>query len=140
MVTAMSTRLSPISNSELHSLLVSHEIRLQEQATYSTILPSANMVYKGQNSNNTRAPASPHFHNHRSQSISTTDHIKTTTGPFIPAYSNSDFNTWFPNTGATHHITPDLANLSITNNYNGLDQLTVGNGPAHGETSTSRAE
>ncbi|BFG31253.1 hypothetical protein CerSpe_175270 [Prunus speciosa] len=30
MVTAMSTRLSPISYSELHSLLVSHEIRLQE--------------------------------------------------------------------------------------------------------------
>ncbi|ONI13044.1 hypothetical protein PRUPE_4G199600 [Prunus persica] len=64
MVTAMSTRLSPISYSELNSPLVSHEFRLQEQATYSTILPSANMVYKGQNSNNTRAPASPNFHNH----------------------------------------------------------------------------
>ncbi|XP_020412864.1 uncharacterized protein LOC109947331 [Prunus persica] len=47
MVTAMSTKLSPISYSELHSLLVSHEIRLQEKATYSTILPSANLVYKG---------------------------------------------------------------------------------------------
>ncbi|CAL9012675.1 unnamed protein product, partial [Prunus brigantina] len=68
MVTAMSTKLNPISYLELHSLLLSHEIRLQEQATYSTILPSANMVYKGQNSNNTRAPASPNFHNNRSES------------------------------------------------------------------------
>ncbi|XP_008238542.1 PREDICTED: uncharacterized protein LOC103337169 [Prunus mume] len=181
MVTAMSTRLSPISYSELHSLLVSHEIRLQEQATYSTILPSANMVYKGQNSNNTRAPASPNFHNHRSQSnfknishqnnhrsfhtrsnslhrgllptppnpsnttrcqiCNQTNHLAATCRyrydkpndasahiASFPAYSNSDFNTGFPDTGATHHVTPDLANLSIANNYNGPDQLKVGNG------------
>ncbi|CAL9028341.1 unnamed protein product, partial [Prunus brigantina] len=42
--------------------------------------------------------------------------------------SNSDFSTWFPDTSATHHVTPDIANLSIANSYIGPDQLKVGNG------------
>lgn len=34
---------------------------------------------------------------------------------------------WFPNSGATHHVTPDLSALSIANEYNGTDGLLVGN-------------
>lgn len=36
---------------------------------------------------------------------------------------------WYPNTSATHHITPDLADLSLSNNYHGVDIATVSNGP-----------
>lgn len=30
--------------------------------------------------------------------------------------------------GANYHVTPDLASLHISNEYNGKDQLRVGNG------------
>lgn len=35
---------------------------------------------------------------------------------------------WYFDSGASHHVTPDLANLSINSEYNGDDQLVVGNG------------
>ncbi|RVW21134.1 Retrovirus-related Pol polyprotein from transposon RE1 [Vitis vinifera] len=35
---------------------------------------------------------------------------------------------WYPDTATNYHITPDLANLSIAHDYNGHDQLHVGNG------------
>lgn len=35
---------------------------------------------------------------------------------------------WYPDSGATNHVTSDLGNLSICLEYNGLDQLCVGNG------------
>ena len=35
---------------------------------------------------------------------------------------------WYPDSGATHHITHDLANLNVrANEYQGLDQIRVGN-------------
>ena len=37
-------------------------------------------------------------------------------------------NNWYADTGATHHITPDMANLNIKNkDYTGSDQVQVGN-------------
>jgi hypothetical protein len=40
----------------------------------------------------------------------------------------SDIN-WYPDTGATNHVTIDLANLSLQfDHYTGADQLHVGNG------------
>ncbi|XP_021829321.1 uncharacterized protein LOC110769611, partial [Prunus avium] len=145
MVTAMSTKLSPISYSELHSLLVSHEIRLQEHATHSTILPSANMAYRGSNSNSNRGSSNQHnrnpfnsnnqgssnFNNNRGSSTYNNRYDKPNdASAHIASFptSNSDFSAWFPDTGATHHVAPDIANLSIANSYTGQDQLKVGNG------------
>jgi hypothetical protein len=36
--------------------------------------------------------------------------------------------TWFPNTGANHHVTPDLANMTSSKLYLGNDHLHVGDG------------
>lgn len=36
--------------------------------------------------------------------------------------------TWFPDTGAMHHATPDLASLGRREDYVGGSQLVVGNG------------
>ena len=36
--------------------------------------------------------------------------------------------TWFTDTGATNHVTPDLNNLSLHSEYVGTDSLAVGNG------------
>ncbi|KAL5851272.1 hypothetical protein ACOSQ3_006390 [Xanthoceras sorbifolium] len=35
---------------------------------------------------------------------------------------------WYVDSGATNHITPDFSNLSINNEYKGADRLAVGNG------------
>ncbi|KAF8394586.1 hypothetical protein HHK36_020800 [Tetracentron sinense] len=37
-------------------------------------------------------------------------------------------STWFTDTGATNHVTADLNNLSLHSDYEGSDNLTVGNG------------
>ncbi|KAE8651778.1 hypothetical protein Csa_006130, partial [Cucumis sativus] len=37
-------------------------------------------------------------------------------------------NRWYPDTGATNHITNDLANLNYSTNYNEVEQVHVGNG------------
>lgn len=43
--------------------------------------------------------------------------------PYMNAYLN-----WFPDTGATHHATPDLTALSRAHTYTGTVTLQVGNG------------
>lgn len=35
--------------------------------------------------------------------------------------SNISAHTWLPDTGATHHATPDIASLSSSEEYNGSD-------------------
>lgn len=37
---------------------------------------------------------------------------------------------WYSDTGATHHVTSDLDNLSIHTSYHGSDSIQVGNGAA----------
>jgi hypothetical protein len=53
-------------------------------------------------------------------------------GPNLTAYTaasshSRDLN-WYPETGATHHITSDLNNLSLSEAYDGPDEIQVGNG------------
>lgn len=40
----------------------------------------------------------------------------------------SSISSWYLDSGANHHVTPDLSALSITNEYNGTNDLLVGNG------------
>ncbi|XP_031097079.1 uncharacterized protein LOC116001334 [Ipomoea triloba] len=42
--------------------------------------------------------------------------------------NNVTAHTWLPNTGATHHATPDIAALSNSEDYVGNDTLRVGDG------------
>ncbi|KAK1434088.1 hypothetical protein QVD17_11006 [Tagetes erecta] len=43
-------------------------------------------------------------------------------------HRSSSSSTWFPDTGANSHVTPDLASLGTSEAYNGDDALHVGNG------------
>ena len=43
----------------------------------------------------------------------------------VPLGSPSSVN-WYPDTGATHHVTPDLSALTLANEYKGMDKLLVG--------------
>jgi hypothetical protein len=48
--------------------------------------------------------------------------------PNSAPHSSHDLN-WYPDTGATNHVTSDLGNLNLqAEEYNGSDQLRVGNG------------
>ncbi|KAA8515147.1 hypothetical protein F0562_018326 [Nyssa sinensis] len=48
---------------------------------------------------------------------------------FVAANNGGWENDWLVDTGATHHITHDMANLNLkSDDYNGTDQLQVGNG------------
>lgn len=38
---------------------------------------------------------------------------------------------WYPNSGATNHVTPNPNNLAIKENYTGTDQIHIGNGSGH---------
>ncbi|KAF8389139.1 hypothetical protein HHK36_025825 [Tetracentron sinense] len=46
----------------------------------------------------------------------------------IDSHSPPNTQTWYTDTGASHHITSDLANLSIHSDYQGDDKVQVGNG------------
>lgn len=39
----------------------------------------------------------------------------------------SSISSWYLDSGANHHVTPDLSALSIANEYSGTDGLLVGN-------------
>lgn len=42
--------------------------------------------------------------------------------------SNSFNNGWYPDSGATHHVTPDANNLMDAASFSGSDQMYIGNG------------
>lgn len=47
---------------------------------------------------------------------------------FIAAQSPIHHSNWYPDSGATNHLTADLNNLSLPSSYNGTEQIAVGNG------------
>ena len=42
--------------------------------------------------------------------------------------TNIDASTWVTNTGASNHITNDLANLTVHDSYHGVDKVDIVNG------------
>jgi len=48
---------------------------------------------------------------------------------YLSAPSSNTYQNWYPDSGATHHLTSDLANLNIkAEDYLGSDQIRIGNG------------
>ena len=45
-----------------------------------------------------------------------------------PSSGDPNNNSWFLDSGATHHITVDNSNLASKNDYNGKEKLVIGNG------------
>lgn len=65
----------------------------------------------------------------------------TTHGPNssdFSTYSHSSGETnWYPDTGATNHVTYDSSNLSQVSDYNGGQHIKIGNGSGSGQWSNS---
>lgn len=51
-------------------------------------------------------------------------------------HASTSANTWFPDTGANTHTTPDLSNLDTSEYYRGPDSLHVGDGRAYSQHSS----
>ena len=59
------------------------------------------------------------------RSSNTLQVLATKMSPLAPTH---DSNTWLLDSGASHHVTNDLANLSIHTPYDGTEELIVGDG------------
>lgn len=59
-----------------------------------------------------------------------------------PTTTNNSSPNWLLDTGASHHVTSNLNNLSLSQPYEGPDDIVIGDGTGsvHGSTSRSRAE
>uniref|UniRef100_A0A2N9HU77 Reverse transcriptase Ty1/copia-type domain-containing protein n=1 Tax=Fagus sylvatica TaxID=28930 RepID=A0A2N9HU77_FAGSY len=54
---------------------------------------------------------------------------------YMAATSSVNDQVWYPDTGATNHMTADMHNLNLSaEDYMGNDQVRVGNGQVHGST------
>lgn len=47
---------------------------------------------------------------------------------------------WYPDSGATHHMTADDAHMENRSTYHGTESVAVGNGPGHRENTAPRTQ
>ena len=46
---------------------------------------------------------------------------------FVANFERSADERWYLNSGTTHHLTNNMANMHVKGDFNGLDQLIIGN-------------
>ncbi|XP_073266435.1 uncharacterized protein [Populus alba] len=146
LVTSLSTRADPLSYSDLHSYLLTHEY-LNKSSLQSTLgspmtaplLPtpshptaSAFLAQRsgfGGSSDHSYRGRGRHRDGWRAKYCSqfTSQHLQATANL---AFQNSQltFAGRFPNTSANQHVTPDLSSMTSSEPYTGSDQLHVGDG------------
>ncbi|KAJ4972635.1 hypothetical protein NE237_005809 [Protea cynaroides] len=64
-----------------------------------------------------------HHMDHAYQGHHPPEKLATMVSSLMPA-----MNTWYSDTGASHHLTPDIENLQISSPYEGNDTVQIGNG------------
>lgn len=138
-VTSVTTCDTHIRLSDLQGLLLSEEIRVSEIAwkqqniSINVAAKTSNTPthgkagsrgrgryqqlnrWRGRSQYNNRGPSQSHFNQGSSPNA-------------LYASQSYPNEIWYPDTGATNHITPDLANLSLHSDHNGNDKVKVGNG------------
>ncbi|OMO82489.1 Reverse transcriptase, RNA-dependent DNA polymerase [Corchorus capsularis] len=148
---------NPISFEELHDKVAAFELQLKHEAFLSDVsIPTAHYTGKSATDHSSRNFHSRgrSFHNGRGyndqrsnsrpvcQICDKVGHLaKTcrqgkrffTSSPTSSPTANyasatSGENSWCMDTGASHHITSNLKNLSIVSDYEGNDEVIVGNG------------
>uniref|UniRef100_A0A2N9ESZ2 Reverse transcriptase Ty1/copia-type domain-containing protein n=1 Tax=Fagus sylvatica TaxID=28930 RepID=A0A2N9ESZ2_FAGSY len=120
LVTSVSTQLTPIALEDLYGHLLSHELRLSHnQPSVDLSTASANFVHK--NSSNRGGSWRPNQFDNTYQYDSSSQMQALLATPQQPTDPN-----WYPDSGATHHVTSDLANLNIhAEEYQGSEQIRV---------------
>uniref|UniRef100_A0A2N9GPU0 Integrase catalytic domain-containing protein n=1 Tax=Fagus sylvatica TaxID=28930 RepID=A0A2N9GPU0_FAGSY len=135
-VTTISTRGDTMPLKDLYSHLLIHVQRIEHQsATTESVFPSTNVATKSPPQRG-RGRRSSSFNRGRGCGrnrgfpplLPTPQASSANASLYCSSVSAGDLN-WYPDTGATHHITYDLNNLNLQQEeYTGQDQVHVGNG------------
>ncbi|KAL4183304.1 hypothetical protein AMTRI_Chr11g154520 [Amborella trichopoda] len=126
----------PITLNAPYGMLLSQEIRLSDQHYMLDIgSPSANLATTQNNSR--RGRGSQFLNRGRGghvplQCRKQLNHafqpdLGVNLNAFYAAHSNIN-DAWYPDSGASNHITADLSNLSLHSKYTGPAQINIGNG------------
>ncbi|KAG7533403.1 Reverse transcriptase RNA-dependent DNA polymerase [Arabidopsis thaliana x Arabidopsis arenosa] len=143
-------RERPPSLTEIHEKLINQELKIQTQLTASSSVPiTANAAsYKNNNNNNNANNGNRNQNRSRGNQPARRCLQLQASGSGYPSsgggYPSSPFTPWQPHgnvataqpynnpwvfdTGATHHLTSDLANLSLHQPYNGGEEVTIADG------------
>ncbi|OMO75807.1 hypothetical protein CCACVL1_16032 [Corchorus capsularis] len=145
---AIKARESPISFEELHDKLTSFELHLKRENISDVSIPTTNHVKKPKNSNENSFPPKKHNRNFSSNDkkfSSVTCQLCDKPGHSAKkchqgkkyfdskpsanlAQTNSTGKTWCMDSGASHHVTSELQNLSLKSDYDGTDEIMIGDG------------
>ncbi|OMO81232.1 Reverse transcriptase, RNA-dependent DNA polymerase [Corchorus capsularis] len=139
--TAIRARESSISLEELHDKLLSFESLLkQEEENYSVQVPTANYVKRGFNksfNNNNRRFPKPYS---GGNNVSTRKLVFSSRPMANFANASPATKPWCLDSGASHHVTVDLNNLSISSEYDGTESIKIGDGTGLQITHTGETE
>uniref|UniRef100_A0A2N9G798 Reverse transcriptase Ty1/copia-type domain-containing protein n=1 Tax=Fagus sylvatica TaxID=28930 RepID=A0A2N9G798_FAGSY len=140
LVTTVNTRLADFSIDELYGHLLSHELRLEQHAVTPDLgIPAAHFAAKPPGTS-TRGPqhhAASNRGSHQRYPPSCWHRFEqsyqaansSSSQAFIAATTPVTDQVWYPDTGATNHMTADMQNLNLSaEDYMGNDQVRVGNG------------
>ncbi|KAH0638936.1 hypothetical protein KY285_035522 [Solanum tuberosum] len=148
---SLRTRDSPITFDELHEKLCDYEAYLYRQNAASSMPITANFVAKS-NSNNSRNNKNNRQSTFQNQNVSghrnnqamnsrqsnkqssqvicqycdKPGHVLSTSANFVSSSTGSA--DWLVDSGASHHVTSDLQNLSLNTDYDG-DDVMIGDAP-----------
>uniref|UniRef100_A0A2N9G6K0 Uncharacterized protein n=1 Tax=Fagus sylvatica TaxID=28930 RepID=A0A2N9G6K0_FAGSY len=153
--TSVKTQLQPVPLEDIYGHLLSHELRLSHNQPFVDLSnASANFVNKPPIkvdvvlvvhhpiSLQIRADPTGIIKEcyHRFNNSYTMDNTLQMQALLATQQQAVDPN-WYPDSGATHHLTHDLANLNVrVDEYSGLEQIRVGNGSGFEASSVARAE
>ncbi|KAL5718134.1 hypothetical protein ACHQM5_011070 [Ranunculus cassubicifolius] len=150
-VTSINTRIEPFSLEDLTGHLLNQEVweEKQEQNVKSDLSTAtaniANKAYVNNNKGNYQTMRGGFRGRGRGGYVPTCQLCNRPGHKafYCPSYSPQESNTpaamlassnpafdpnWYADSGATHHLTSDMANLTTRSEYNGSDQILIGNG------------
>ncbi|KAH0784936.1 hypothetical protein KY290_004534 [Solanum tuberosum] len=127
-ITTLSARQEPVTFGELHRLLLSHEFihanGLLKRSVNKTIIiiedASVTIRVEAVIVVEDKDIEEAHLLEIHGPHLTLAHDVK-----YSPPISHQN---WYPDSGATHHITPDLSNLHNVEDYKGMYQVHIGNG------------
>ncbi|RVX23193.1 Retrovirus-related Pol polyprotein from transposon RE1 [Vitis vinifera] len=125
-----------LSLEEIHSMLLTHENRLEQQhTTEETNLLQANITTMNIQGHNKKKSKVGHSRLKVEEEVALTTiltHLETSIMFLVAAMENHSGQvcdeSWYMDTGATHHLTPNLNKLNSHTPFAGSDKVMVGNG------------